>query len=39
MDYENNYKNHENIPICYCPNCTNNTCYNVAKLKMKQYVK
>ena len=31
--HENNYRNHENIPICYCPNCTNDKCYNVAKLK------
>jgi len=31
--HENNYKNHEKVPICYCPNCTNEECYNVAKLK------
>ena len=31
--HENNYKNHENVPLCYCPNCTNEECYNVAKLK------
>lgn len=31
--HENNYKNHEKVPMCYCPNCTNEECYNVAKLK------
>jgi len=31
--HENNYKNHENVPLCYCPNCTNDECYNVPKLK------
>ena len=31
--HENNYKNKNNIPICYCPNCNNDKCYNVAKLK------
>lgn len=31
--HENNYKNNENIPLCYCPNCKNDKCYNVAKLK------
>ena len=31
--HENNYRNHEKVPLCYCPNCTNEQCYNVAKLK------
>lgn len=31
--HENNYKNNVNVPLCYCPNCTNDKCYNVAKLK------
>tara|TARA_B110001450_G_scaffold231593_1_gene233584 strand:+ start:132 stop:1178 length:1047 start_codon:yes stop_codon:yes gene_type:complete len=31
--HENNYRNNKNTQLCYCPNCTNTECYNVAKLK------
>lgn len=37
--HENNYKNNDNVPICYCPNCENPKCYNVAKLKGEKYCK
>ena len=31
--HENNYKNKDSVNMCYCPNCTNKDCYNVARLK------
>ncbi|MAT13437.1 MAG: hypothetical protein CMM02_20755 [Rhodopirellula sp.] len=31
--HQNNFKNSHNVNLCYCPNCNNTNCYNVAKLK------
>ena len=36
---ENNFKNNNNVKMCYCPNCNNDNCYNVAKLKGEKICK